>query len=213
MASSAGKRSTHPGHSDIFYYSSPALDLEQQQTSSDVKPKTSRGRPPKVKAGSQLNTLVAPPESKAVFADLDSLDELIKKQQQLQELDKRTQAKQLELGSLQTTARPVAAGQNPSYQFSSVPGPASFQDATPIMFLSDSSQAGGPDGSKSLFNLLRPRKIINPQKWPHHYVPFGLSQKTIKNFRCQNLFMVIFPYSLNIQTIHNNICSCLIYVI
>ena len=80
MASSAGKRSTRTGHSDNFYYSSPALDLEHQQTSSDVKPRTSRGRPPKVKAGSQLNTLVAPPESNTVFADLDSLDELIKKQ-------------------------------------------------------------------------------------------------------------------------------------
>ena len=165
-----------------IFFITAALDLEQQQTSSDVKSKTSRGRPPKVKAGSQLNTLVAPPESKAVFADLDSLDELIKKQQQLQELDKCIQAKQLELGSLQTTARPVAAGQNPSYQFSSVPGPASFQDATPIMFLNDSSQAGGPDGGKSLFNLLHSRKIINPQKWPHHYVLLASLKKTIKNF-------------------------------
>ena len=123
---------------------------------------------------------MAPPESNALFADLDSLDELIKKQQQLQELDKCIQAKQLESGLIQTTARPVAAGQNPSYQFSSVPGPASFQDATPIMFLNDSSQAGGPDGGKSFFNLLRPRKIMNPQKWPQHYVPFGLSQKNYK---------------------------------
>ena len=123
---------------------------------------------------------MAPPESNAVFADLDSLDELIKKQQQLQELDKRIQAKQLESGSIQTTARPVAAGQNPSYQFSSIPGPASFQDSTTMMFLNHSSQAGGPDGGKSFFNLLRPREIMNPQKWPHHYVPFDLSQKNYK---------------------------------
>ena len=48
------------------------------------------------------------------------------------------------------------------------------------MLVNDPDQATSTGGKSSLFQVLRPRKIVSPQRWPHHYIPFGMSQKSYK---------------------------------
>ena len=63
-------------------------------------------------------------------------------------------------------------------QFFSVPGPAAYQESSPIMLVNDPTKVQNQRGKSNIFQVLC---IISPQKWSHHFIPFGLFQKGYKD--------------------------------
>ena len=110
---------------------------------------------------------------------MNDFQDILERQEQIQDLDKHIELKQLELQHFQKhESRNLTSAS--ALQCNPVPGPAAFQNATPIMLVNDPDQATSTGGKSSLFQVLCPCKIVSRQRWPHHYIPFGMSQKSYK---------------------------------
>ena len=76
---------------------------------------------------------------------MDDFQDILERQQQIQDLDKRIELKWLELQYLQKHESPNLTSAS-TLQYNPVPGPAAFQNVTPIMLVNDPDQATSTGG-------------------------------------------------------------------
>ena len=78
-----------------------------------------------------------------------SWKDILERQQQIQDLDKRIELKWLGLQHLQKNESLNLTSAS-TLQYNPVPGPAAFQNATPIILVNDPDQATSTGGKSSL---------------------------------------------------------------
>ena len=117
--------------------------------STDTKPKTN-SKDPKSAANSgtvKIKKEAGVPDS--VFSELDDFQDILERQQQIQDLDKRIELKWLGLQHLQKNESLNLTSAS-MLQYNPVPGPAAFQNATLIILVNDPDQATSAGGKSSL---------------------------------------------------------------
>ena len=204
MASAAGKCRTEV-KDDLFLY-----DITPEPSETKLRPSGSLSADTKRKIKSKTprsavnsGTLKIKKEAGFLiqfFSELDDFQDILEGQQQIQDLDKRIELKRLELQHLQKHESPNLT--SPSMLlYNPVPGPAAFQNATPIMLVHDPDQAISTDSKSGLFQVLRPHKVVSPQRWPHHCILFGMSQKSYKELLMPEFLSILLEFP---DEIHQN---------
>ena len=145
MAAAAGKRSVKTIYSFMIHQKFFKDMLRQKScfsasaytTKAKTKPKSSKS----VK-GSLLDS---------VLSACDSVQDVLDREDRIRELEEEIKMRQL---TVQKLDKPLHPAKPP--QFSSVPGPAAYQESSPIMFVNDPTQVQNQGGKSNIFQVLHP---------------------------------------------------------
>ena len=143
MAAAAGKRSVKPLKDDLFLYDTPEIFQGYAPTKNPVSQPLSTRTKAKTKPKSSKSVKGSLLDS--VLSEFDCVQDVLDREDRIRELEGETKMRQL---TLQKLDKPLHPAKPP--QFSSVHGPAAYQESSPIMFVNDPTHGMSQKGYKDL---------------------------------------------------------------